>query len=553
MPVVTPAATPAPVAPAKPPEIEDLVEKLPAQDFLPKLAMGAPADKQRSATALNTAGLALYGKKDYAGAEAKYVLALAADPGHTLARYNLACIYALTNRVEKGLALLVELRSAKDCESCVRAADLARSDDDWQAQWDKPVFWQVLEHDGDVDVGAKDPDDDDEATDGDGTPVVKCPAGTTKHKQGRTIVFCAKGGTKHGPYSRYEEGYELSEGVDQERGAYKNGKKHGLWYADATFQGGSEGPYVAGVKHGVWTEWHREERTTTAFVRGKPHGYSQTQRSLESGGTMISAEQRYVDGVAHGEQREWNAEPYYLRRTGTMEHGKPAGTWIEYDGPNRISKQETYTAGKLHGEAVMYHEGDKRTVAHYDHGVRHGAFEWWNAGKLVGKTTLDHGTGDWVEFEGERLVARGKLVKDVRDGAWALDDRDHRGWSEGAFAMGKRTGRWTNWTDDTKAVKRWEGAYKNDERDGAWAFWRDDGTKLGKGNYVMGKVDGAWVIYDKAGTAVEQELVFRKNKVLKVDGERATEGHQAAFDEASRFVTEPTELVDREGGDEGWR
>lgn len=62
----------------------------------PAAGPAAPkAEKKSAATPLNTEGYELYKKQKYAQAAAKFEQAIAADPNHALAHYNLACALSL--------------------------------------------------------------------------------------------------------------------------------------------------------------------------------------------------------------------------------------------------------------------------------------------------------------------------------------------------------------------------------------------------------------------------------------------------------------------------
>src|SRR5258706_14825197 len=76
------------------------------------------AAQAKQADTLNVEGLKLHKAKKYADAEAKYEAALAANPGHLFARYNLACVHNLAGRPERGLELLQQLVDATDCAAC---------------------------------------------------------------------------------------------------------------------------------------------------------------------------------------------------------------------------------------------------------------------------------------------------------------------------------------------------------------------------------------------------------------------------------------------------
>src|SRR5439155_3445968 len=203
---------------------------------------------------------------DWAGAEAKYLAALKAAPGHVLARYNLACVYNLDGHADRGLALLVELAYA-GCADCIAAVEHARLDDDWKTQWDQPTFQAVVE--------VATPWGTTFATDDAGAPKLSCPTGTKQagkwdaNSTGKNEIYCARNGVKEGPYRYVELGYSMGEGVLSEWGNYAGDKRTGLWHHEENYGPSTVGGYVDNQKHGLWVEMHKTDETFEVFVHGK--------------------------------------------------------------------------------------------------------------------------------------------------------------------------------------------------------------------------------------------------------------------------------------------
>lgn len=80
------------------------------------------------AGAENSRGMKLYKTKDYAGAAAAFRAAIAADPTHVLAHYNLACVLALTGDAAGAIAMLEWLAgsSAAQAARCLTKAAVDR-------------------------------------------------------------------------------------------------------------------------------------------------------------------------------------------------------------------------------------------------------------------------------------------------------------------------------------------------------------------------------------------------------------------------------------------
>lgn len=555
-----PAPAPSPARDWSPPKRVDLVAALPKTvPGVPDLEGTTDPAKQKAAKALNAQGIALHGK-DPAGAEAKYLAALAEDSGHLLARYNLACVYNRTGRTQQGLALLVQL-SAADCGECIARAAW---DDDWQSQFGEEVFWQVLELGPEVESPIVAPGLDE--------PTFTCPRGTTKQGSwSNHNVYCARGGVKHGPsVMKVPDGH--GEYISfSEVGEYKNGKKHGPWSGTTSLYAAWKGAFVDDKPHGVWRYSDQEERRVVGYVRGAevgtprvtdPDGVIIAQSTVENGakierrwskgeGDQYFLSEEIVKGPDDKPMRETRYDaPGRLALDGSYVAGEKSGAWRTYaDGV--LQREITYERGKPHGKEVSYDAGGKpAAIAHWDQGKAHGVFEYWHAGKLLARTTMTQDSGDWVEYSGDRLVEKGRMENGVRVGPWQIEDAGNRRWSVGAFTAGKRTGPWTHYDNDDRAKKRAEGEYVADKRHGAWTIWNaeSDPPVTAKGTYVAGEMDGTWKLYTEDSDEPAQTVVIRKNKLVKVDGKRASKNYQKMFAWVT-FVVTPAILVEGDADD----
>ena len=115
------------------------LDSLPELD-IPALSFDAVSTANMSKSRkLNVKALGLHRRKEYGAAEKIYIESLQADPGQLLARYNLACAYNMSEQSPKGLAVLAQLR-AKACPECIGQLVHARTDKEWESQWNKPLF-----------------------------------------------------------------------------------------------------------------------------------------------------------------------------------------------------------------------------------------------------------------------------------------------------------------------------------------------------------------------------------------------------------------------------
>jgi tetratricopeptide (TPR) repeat protein len=91
-------------------------------------AVVAPPGGPKVAGAENGRGMKLYKARDYAGAAAAFRAAIAADPGHVLAHYNLACVLALTGDRAGAIAMLEWLAQSASAQAarCLTKAAVDR-------------------------------------------------------------------------------------------------------------------------------------------------------------------------------------------------------------------------------------------------------------------------------------------------------------------------------------------------------------------------------------------------------------------------------------------
>lgn len=110
---------------------------------IPKLSFpGISASRRKQAIQTNSDGVMMLKSGDHAEAVAYFVRALQLDPGYVLARYNLACAYALSGDAKRAIAVLAQFRDC-DREDCQRRLARARTDEDFRDCWSRPDFIKV--------------------------------------------------------------------------------------------------------------------------------------------------------------------------------------------------------------------------------------------------------------------------------------------------------------------------------------------------------------------------------------------------------------------------
>jgi hypothetical protein len=127
-----PAPTPARVGPK-----ETSSRSAPPIDLRPVAADAAEAAKK-----LNAAGLRQHNARNYPEAIKLFTKALVTNPGHLLARYNLACAYNRSGQGAMALALLRQLRE-KNTPACEKILRQARKDKDLESLASSDAFKKV--------------------------------------------------------------------------------------------------------------------------------------------------------------------------------------------------------------------------------------------------------------------------------------------------------------------------------------------------------------------------------------------------------------------------
>ncbi len=106
-----------------------------------------PRDRWDLAAEINSRGFKLYKKKRLTEAMEKWKQALRLAPGHTFARYNLACGYALTGDGDKAMCLLEHIKAHLHdprCKRCARQMNRAKIDSDLDSLRNNSRFKKIL-------------------------------------------------------------------------------------------------------------------------------------------------------------------------------------------------------------------------------------------------------------------------------------------------------------------------------------------------------------------------------------------------------------------------
>ncbi|MBN2497080.1 MAG: hypothetical protein JXR96_20980 [Deltaproteobacteria bacterium] len=274
-------------------------------------------------------------------------------------------------------------------------------------------------------------------------------------------------GAARGAYTYYEKG------VRHHRGAYRQGKRHGLWtYWYAGGATAMESEFSLGVRHGRHAEWTErgEKRAEGRYRHGKRHG---TWLVYHNNGKKRSRTD-YRDGVAHGQFCGWN-EAGTQTYSGQMRDDKKHGTWRWWYKDGKPKEQTDFQRGEKNGPSTTWHRsGTKREQGAYLAGEKHGHWkEWSRAGTLH---------------------------------------------MEADFRKGKVHGTCKRYHPNSKLGER--SGYRGGKRHGRCVRWSPEGVKIEQSDYRDGKLHGKRRKWNTRGELVEESTYRAGRKIAPAAGKR---------------------------------
>jgi antitoxin component YwqK of YwqJK toxin-antitoxin module len=135
-------------------------------------------------------------------------------------------------------------------------------------------------------------------------------------------------------------------GVKAAEGSWKGGRKEGVWnYWHPNRQRSTSGTYKNDKAEGTWIAWHENgrQRREDNYKDGRKEGvhyqwHPNGQKRIEG---------HFKDDLEHGRWTGWHDNGVIQVEGSTYENGKEEGVWTYRDRQGRVTRTETYRAGRL--------------------------------------------------------------------------------------------------------------------------------------------------------------------------------------------------------------
>ena len=215
---------------------------------------------------------------------------------------------------------------------------------------------------------------------------------------------------------------------------FNEGQLDGVWtIKDHNGQNIVEWNFDNGVRNGKWTWWYSngQKRLEATYQNGKLDG-EETEWGRD--GKMI-AKNIFVDGRHLTSTVGWytlgqkHFEGYYLCVV-----KMPEATYDWWNGT--VTTAATTPTGEdlQHGTWIeWYQSGNKKTEAHYDHGVAMGKFIWW--------------------YENGQKQAEVDYEAGVPSGVWITWHPNGLKESQAEYHNGQLVGQWMHWDANGKLIE----------------------------------------------------------------------------------------------------
>lgn len=221
--------------------------------------------------------------------------------------------------------------------------------------------------------------------------------------------------------AHYDDGGLRSEAVETQRpdGAWHKDGAFRAWHPNGELE--AEGAFEDGKQHGPWTQW-----------------YANGQRGSQG---------VYDRGAKQATWSYWHESGEKLAE-GSLENGVRQGPWTSWYPDGALQTRGSYLFGEKEG--VWTHRSPAGAIDEELTGV-------YEAGILVGEFVID-GTVT-SSFGEDRPRERAEFRDGVRHGVAATWHPDGSKRSEGHYADGRKTGRWTYWREDGSIDSARTGVY----------------------------------------------------------------------------------------------
>lgn len=319
----------------------------------------------------------------------------------------------------------------------------------------------------------------------------------------------------------------------------KFNQKQGLWkqfYANGVVQ--EEGRYKNGKKHGYFKSYDRDGNLlqTLKYVDGilipEPAELAKLDIKREyHPNAQVKSVGSYNKGVKEGVHRQYNpdgkVEAAKIYSKGTVigqgivdAEGRRQGAWKEFYETGELRSQGSYKDGKRIGEWIFYYrDGKEEQRGSYYNGKPDGDWKWtYPNGQTWREEIYYEGLEEGLAIEYNdtgKVVSKGHYLAGEKEGKWIRDIGSER--EEGTYVAGLRSGMWKSYFQNGKT--KFEGKFEQDLESGKHTYYHENGTIKEVGTYKFGLKEGDWYYYNPEGIQT-QVVTYKQDEAIRIDGQK---------------------------------
>ncbi len=227
-------------------------------------------------------------------------------------------------------------------------------------------------------------------------------------------------GVKNGPHREWS-----SDGVLRRIDTYQNEVRI---YEKDLWENGHEGAFRSGKKHGLWVDYlNGKPYETGKYLEGTKDGEWVTYYSNGNKNKMTT----YRNGSEHGPYRYWDENGTH-RNEGEFRNGKRSGTWTSWNESPKVKHIEKFQDGVVVWRGTYEANGNFSESAVDKNGHTDGLARWQDQGvKWEGEWKNNERHGKWTEWWlNGKLKETGINCHHKQFGVWTYGDGEGKTWKK---------------------------------------------------------------------------------------------------------------------------